>query len=96
MKTNAQKILTQPIAMWPQAINSTRGTVVGALQDVETELSSLIQRAALLHAYISHRYTSGCGDQGHEDSAKHANRELIKIRKAMGFSYPTNTPISIQ
>ena len=92
MKTPAYKILSRPIAEWPQAINSNKAD----LQDVEQELSALIQRAALLHAYIGHGYTSGCGSQPHEDSAKCANKALAKIRAAMGFSYPNNPPISIQ
>jgi len=93
MKTPAQKILARPIAEWPQAIQSHQGKTVGALQDVESELSALIQRATLLNAYLSRRYNTGCGDQGHESSAKHARRVLVKVRKALGFSYPENSPI---
>ncbi len=86
------RILTAPLSEWPQRINATKGD----LQEIEGELSGLVQRAALLHEYIAHRFNTGCGDQGHEASAKHANRTLVKIRKAMGFSYPNNTPLSIQ
>jgi len=96
MKTNAQKILARPIAEWPQAINSARGKTVGALQDIETELAALVQRAALLHSYVAHRYNTGCGDQGHTASAKAANRNHITIRKALGFTYPKNTSLHIQ
>ena len=92
MKTTpTQKILTRPIAEWPQALNSTRAS----LQDIEAELSAFIQRATLLHGYIAHRFNTGCGDQGHEDGAKAARRELIGVRKALGFSYPKNTPLSL-
>jgi hypothetical protein len=31
---------------------------------------------------------TGCGDQGHEDSVKEANKALTRIRKALGFNYP--------
>ncbi len=64
-------------------------------QDVEAELSALIQRAALLEAYIARRWNTGCGDQGHEASAKHAGRVLVRVRKAIGYSYPGNTPLRI-
>jgi hypothetical protein len=89
--SHADKLLRRPIAEWPLAIQSTRGD----LQEIEGELSAMIQRATLLEAYLSHRYNTGCGDQGHEASAKHAQRTLVKVRKALGFSYPANTPLSL-
>lgn len=92
MKNTAQKILNRPIAEWPQALNATRAS----LQDIESELGALIQRAALLHAYVSHRFNTGCGDQGHDESAKHAHKQLISVRRALGFSYPAQTPLSIR
>lgn len=91
-KNTSQKLLNLPVSEWPQAINSTKES----LQDIESELSALVQRATLLHTYLSHRYNTGCGDQGHESSAKKANSALVKVRKAMGFSYPKNTPLHIQ
>lgn len=90
--TAAQKILKRPIAEWPLAILAARAD----LQDIESELSALVQRAALLEAYLSHRYNTGCGDQGHGPSARYANRVLVKVRKALGYSYPANTPMQIQ
>lgn len=92
MNKRTLKLLETPVSQWPQALNSHKGS---SLQDVEAELSALVQRAALLHAYVSHRYNTGCGDQGHDASAKKANAELVKIRRAMGFSYPQNLSISI-
>ena len=91
MKTPAQKILARPIAEWPQAINST----LGNLQQIESELSGCVQCAALLQSYLSYRYNTGCGDHGHDRSARHANKELVKIRRAMGFSYPNQHCISM-
>lgn len=97
LSTQTEKILLAPVSEWPQLINSDkrRGRVVGSLQEMESELSALVQRAALLEVYLSHRYNTGCGDQGHEDSAKKANRSLLKVRKALGFSYPDRLPVSI-
>lgn len=90
--TAAQRILNRPIAEWPQAIQSTRAD----LQDLESELRALIQRAALLEGYLSYRYNTGCGDMTHAAAARHANRQLVKVREAMGFSYPKNVQIQIQ
>jgi len=88
---NAQTILAKPLAEWPQYLNSTKQD----LQEIESELSALIQRAVLLESYVSHRWNTGCGDQGHDASAKKANRTLVQVRKALGFSYPANTPLRI-
>ncbi len=90
------KILNRPIQEWPQAINSTRGSVVGSLQEVNTELHNLLQRTVLLNAYIGARYTSGMNDRGHEESAKRANQCLVDVRVALGHTYPENLPFSIQ
>ena len=89
MKT-INEVLQAPISEWPQLLLSVSDT-----QGAESELTAMIQRAALLEAYLAHRYNTGCGDQGHNASAKHAGRVLVKIRKALGFSYPKNTPLRI-
>lgn len=97
MKTPAQKILNRPVAEWPRLLDACYGVVpAGTMIQIEHELAALIQKAALLHVYIASRYNAGLGDQGHESSAKHANATLIKIRRALGFSYPKNTPFLIQ
>jgi hypothetical protein len=90
----ARKLLKRPIQEWPQAIHGKIGS--DELQNIEHDLAGIVQRAALLHAYIAHRYNTCCVDQGHVASAKHANKRLVKIRKALGFSYPGNLSISLQ
>jgi len=72
------------MAEWPQYCNSSKQS----LQDIASDLSGLIQRAALLYEYVEHRWNTGCGDQGHEDSVKEANKALTRVRKALGFTYP--------
>lgn len=86
------RILNRPLAEWPLAINSSKSTP----QDLEQDLAALVQRAALLHAYVSERYNTGCGDYSHEYAAKKANRTLVKIRRAMGFTIPSRTPLQIR
>jgi len=90
MKTIAQKIMDRPISEWPQSLPSE------GLQDIEQELASLIQRATLLHCYVARRYNTGCGDQGHQASAKYANSALVKVRRSLGFSYPERLSQRIQ
>ena len=84
-------LLKKPIAQWPQYLNSTRQD----LSEIELELSAIVQRAALLQAYINHRYLSGCGEQDHASSAKEANKVLVCVRRALGFTYPKNSPMRI-
>jgi hypothetical protein len=97
MNTKTKKLLKSPIAEWPQLVSSTAAAAAAPndLQETESELSALIQRATLLETYISHRYNTGCGDQGHDKSAKIANKTLTKVRKALGFAYPDRLGISM-
>lgn len=90
LSTKLANVLAGPIAEWPMRLMS-----VPDRQSAEQELTALVQRAALLSAYLSHRYTTGCGEQPHESSARHANRVLVRIRRALGYSYPSNTGIRI-
>lgn len=79
--------LHKPITEWPALLEAHPDK-----QELEQSLSALIQRATLLEAYLSHRWNTGCGDQGHDASARHAERVLGRVRKALGFSYPNNLP----
>lgn len=64
-------------------------------QEVEQECLYLAQRAALLGVYVATRYNTGCGDQGHDSGAQASNRATVKVRKALGYSYPDSMPVRI-
>ncbi len=81
----ARKILDKPIYQWQK---ETESVPASSLQDIEIELGLLIQQASLLHAYIANRFNTGCGEYSHEESCEEANKQLIKIRKAMGYTCP--------
>lgn len=51
-------------------------------------LDAVIQRASMLRGYLDARYGHGCGDQGHNDGVKQANRLVSKVRKVIGYSIP--------
>ena len=89
MNKATRRILARPIAEWPQALNSTRAN----LHEIERDLAQLVQRAALLNAYVER---IACGGADHTFAARSANRQLVRIRRAMRFSYPNQLPISIQ
>lgn len=94
MNRQADYLLALPVSSWAQHVESLKAGGED-LQAIESHLSAVIQRAALLEAYVSHRFNTGCGDQGHKPSAKRAKSVLVKVRKALGFSYPSNTPLEI-
>lgn len=56
--------------------------------NLPVEIDHLIQHLALLSAYVEERYYTGCGEQSHEDACKAANKQLKKVRAALGYSYP--------
>lgn len=90
MKT-VLKLLEKPVAEWPQALNSARGTH----SDIAQDLAALIQRAVLLHGYVTARYTTGYDDRGHDESVSVANRKQASVRTLLGYSYPNHLPLSI-
>lgn len=49
------------------------------------ELEDLIAKAAWVAGYLDHRHGAGCGDQGHADSVKQANKWRKGCRKVMGY-----------
>ena len=83
--SKAQELLKAPLIEWPERAEKLD---IQVKQEVENELSAVIQRATLLEAYVARRWNTGCGDQGHSSSAKHANNTLVKVRRALGYTYP--------
>src|SRR5512146_1863134 len=57
-------------------------------QELERWLDSVCERAAMLSGYLDARGVTGCGDNGHADGVKHANRKLVAVRRALGFIDP--------
>jgi hypothetical protein len=58
------------------------------LQEMERECDALIQRASLLSTYLGARGADGCGDHGHEVALRYAQKQVKRIRKAIGYTYP--------
>ena len=49
----------------------------------------------MLAQYISTRAgTDGCGKKEHKDAVKACNRQLVKVRRALGYSYPNSGTIN--
>jgi len=59
------------------------------LQEITGQLDAVAQRAVQLSEYLDwHMDGFGCGTHSHGDAVKAANRKLIRVRNAMGFTYP--------
>lgn len=58
-----------------------------------SEVSDACCDAALclgeLSYYLGYRGAYGCGDHGHDKAVEQACRHRPKLRKALGYSYPT-------
>lgn len=83
MTRAASRLLNKPLANLHQIPHNAN------LEKSVGELQAVIQRATLVTAYLEHRYLTGCGDQGHDDSCKAANKALTGVRKALGYSIPS-------
>jgi len=60
------------------------------MDEVIRRLDDHMQHCARLRGYLDARYGSGCGDQGHETGVKWSNALVKKVRKALGFTLPSN------
>jgi len=59
-----------------------------------TGLDALIEKATRLRGYLDGRYGHGCGDQGHGSAVKESNRLVVKVRRALGFTFPERGALS--
>lgn len=88
MDATMKRWLERPPAEWSQAICYEKESKT----DYEVlchHLESLACDAAMLSAYFETRMgVTGVGPKSHEVAVKAANKRLVKIRRALGFSYP--------
>jgi hypothetical protein len=52
------------------------------------EFDALATQAALLSGYLSQREGLGNGPKSHAAAVLQANKRLVKVRRALGFSCP--------
>jgi len=80
----AQILMALPPVEWERAVAAMP---LGKRHDIELDLAVTAKLAAQLSGYLEERYGYGCGDQGHEDAAKEANRAGEKVwRNALGYN----------
>lgn len=60
----------------------------GELSEMSDYLTNRATLLAELAEYLDNRGGNGCGDSGHENAMKKAQKERKRIRKALGYSYP--------
>lgn len=80
--------LTTPPAKWSQALCYKRWQAQ-SWHDLAGDLDFIVQRAAMLAEYIATRKgMDGTGTREHAEAMKAANKLLVKIRRALGYTYP--------
>lgn len=88
MDETMKRWLERPPAEWSQATCYEMESKTD-YQKLCRELDGLACNAAMLSAYLETRMGVVCtGQKPHEDAVKDANKRLVKIRRALGFSYP--------
>lgn len=85
-------VMALPPSQWRERVEAMSPADRG---NMEGSLDALIQRATLLAGYAEFRFDTGCGDQGHDYSAEKANEKLVKVRRALGYSYPERVNLRI-
>lgn len=58
------------------------------IQKIDSMAMSESVICAMLSTYLGHRGSNGCGDDGHEEAMKQAEKMRKRARKAVGYSYP--------
>jgi len=62
-------------------------------QKLADEIEGIAIQATFAHAYVQERHGYGCGDQGHEDAAKAANKARRKVRNnVIGYNETRDIP----
>jgi hypothetical protein len=62
---------------------------IDEIRQICSEIDTTMQRSAMLRAYLETRLgLDGTGAHPHKDGVKEANRLLVKIRRALGYTYP--------
>ncbi len=80
------RLLRTPPVKWDKAAQKINESDV---QEIVSVLEHMATRAARLAEYLDTRCGgTGCGKQSHEDSVKAANKKLVEVRRAIGYSYP--------
>jgi hypothetical protein len=60
----------------------------GELKELSKQASYLSEQLAVISEYLDWRGGGGCGDHGHDDALKKAEKRRKKVRKALGYTYP--------
>lgn len=85
-------IMTDKTALLLKTAYSGLSEAVGKLsvdeaRDAASQLEDLVARSAFIAEYTqSRRGLNGCGEHGHEDGVKAANKLRRSIRDAMGYN----------
>ena len=80
---HALKMLTAAPCDWPRMLR-----VAPVDEDISDGLADIAVTAAYLSEYLAHSELHA----GHAAALRKARAAAVKVRRALGFSYPANTP----
>lgn len=87
LSPNTETLLAMPSFATGDAMEELR-VMPSELQDMERECDALCQRAAWLSTYLGARGADGCGDHGDSHARQYADKQVKRIRKTIGYTYP--------
>ena len=91
MNKTTTKFLNTAPCMWAAIADGNGQLRAADWQTIERDLNAISQQAAMLAEYLGHRLgTDGSGQHSHAAAVRRANRRLVKVRRAMGYSHPQN------
>lgn len=89
MHKKTMTFLDSAPALWNAIATGNDHLKAGDWQQIDRDLSAIAQQAAMLGAYLADRKgTDGSGEGSHVQAVKKANRQLVKVRRALGFNVP--------
>jgi len=90
MDKRLRKFVESGFNYWDGLFKTVSRSPIGspALQEIAREADGIAQKCVLVSQYLCYRGACGFGDHGHDDALKEAQKDLKKVRKAMGFTRP--------
>ena len=84
----SRRLLRLPPVQWERELARPKYKDIN-WQSLVIGLNGEAQRQIFLAEFLAERTGHyGCGVRDHADSVREANKVLVKVRKAMGYSYP--------
>jgi hypothetical protein len=83
-RETALTMMSLALAAWQGTVDIMSPTV---RRELAIELEAIAERAAMLAEYLNERHGAGCGDQGHQQAMRKANKAGQAVHmKVFGYN----------